>query len=280
MIHFACVQCSRRHKVHESMAGATVRCPCGQMMLVPDAEVSPTAIEEMQVTCVCGNELWVPQSAIGESVRCSCGEELLVAGPVESSIPESPLQRLDESLEHQGRLSSVAQDRNAQESLKASVFSRDLLEHAQQEIQSKKIESKNVISRELEPGRWTLIVIGLLSILINIIYFININAEVTTIAQNAAAKGTAVDMALLTLVGRAFYGLAILMGFVFVALGVSVYRLPLAAPAIGLSIYGLGLILYLLLNPIAFVSPLGILVKIAIIGALVKAINSGIYYRP
>jgi hypothetical protein len=43
---------------------------------------STTAPAEAKIalTCVCGKNLKVPQSAVGKSVRCSCGEVLMVAG--------------------------------------------------------------------------------------------------------------------------------------------------------------------------------------------------------
>lgn len=100
-----------------------------------------------------------------------------------------------------------------------------------------------------------------------------------TVAQQAAAEGEVIDIALFEGIGRVFYGFTMLVGVFFIVLGVSVYQFPLAAPIIGLGLYITGILMYLVLNPLSLISPLGIMIKIGIIGTLIKAINSGAYYR-
>ena len=88
-----------------------------------------------------------------------------------------------------------------------------------------------------------------------------------------------IDKNLIEIICRAFYALVVFVGFGFILLGILVYQFPVAAPAIGLIFYGLGILFLLYLNPTEVLRPVGIMIKLAIIGTLVKAINDGAYYR-
>lgn len=300
MIHFACVQCSRRHKVHESMAGATVKCPCGQLMLVPVPAVSeiplPEPVEEkIALTCVCGKNLKVPQSAVGKSVRCSCGEVLMVAGVQE----EPPAYGVETGKQSEDWLSGALPPPTAPPSLNniksqgspysatasgytqpsTPSYTHDYLRHAHEEQVTRRSDEHHEASTELHAARWTLIVIGILTILVNLLLFFNVSNEIAKVAQDAAAQGDAINITLFENIGRIFYGCTMMVGVVFILLGVGVYQFPVAAPAIGLGLYVLGIAMYLVLNPMGMLSPFGIAVKFVIIGTLIKAINSGVYYR-
>lgn len=323
MIHFECVQCSRRHKVHESVAGATVRCPCGQLMTVPapaTPENVPAVVEErISLTCVCGKKLSASKAAVGKSVRCSCGEVLMVAGSAEPETPQPSWQggfdfpsgeATDNSYSSgqahaddwfNSALPAATPNQNYSASPQGSGYSpyvpsyapatppntnpygpsytNDYIRNAQQESSNRR-ESEHVeASAELTAARWALIVLGLLTIFVNLVLFLNVRNEMATVAQQAAAEGEVIDIALFEGIGRVFYGFTMLVGVFFIVLGVSVYQFPLAAPIIGLGLYITGILMYLVLNPLSLISPLGIMIKIGIIGTLIKAINSGAYYR-
>lgn len=158
-------------------------------------------------------------------------------------------------------------------------YTNDYIRNAQQESSSRRDSEHNDAAAELTAARWTLIVLGILTIFVNLILFLNVRNEMATVAQEAAAEGDVLDIALLEGIGRVFYGFTMLVGVFFIVLGVSVYQFPLAAPIIGLGLYVTGILMYLILNPLSMVSPFGIMIKIGIIGTLIKAINSGAYYR-
>lgn len=124
---------------------------------------------------------------------------------------------------------------------------------------------------------------------VNLLLFFNVDNKIAEVAQDAAAQDEAIDIVLFETIGRILYGCTTMVGGVFILLGAGVYQFPVAAPAIGLGLYVLGLhvlglhvlgiVMYLSLNPMAIISPFGMSVKFVIIGTLVKAINSGVYYR-
>ena len=119
---------------------------------------------------------------------------------------------------------------------------------------------------------------------VNLLLFFNVDNEIAEVAQDAAAQGEAIYIVLFETIGRILYGCTMMVGGVFILMGAGVYQFPVTAPAIGLGLYVLGLhvlgvVMYLTLNPMAMISPFGIAVKFVIIGTLVKAINSGVYYR-
>lgn len=327
MIHFACVQCDRRHKVHESMTGATVKCPCGQIMLVPTpaaAPESPAAItdDRLSLTCVCGKNLRVPRTAIGKAVRCSCGETLAVAGSEESMSAEevaSPYSPEPDmfggdnlglySPQPTGQLPGSSPSTNSwkggppapysssssaghgsygqpyhgatpqNQNPYGASYTHDYLRNAHAENEAQHQSNQVEHSTELNTARWTLIVVGILTMFVNLALFIAADSEVATIAQEEASQGVAVDQGFLVVIVRIVYAFSMLVGVFFMLLGSLVYRFPVVAPSIGLALYLITNIIFLVLNPMSFASPIGIIIRIAIIGTLVKAINSGIYYR-
>lgn len=327
MIHFACVQCDRRHKVHESMSGATVKCPCGQIMLVPTPDAAPespapASDTSLFLTCVCGKKLRVPRTAIGKSVRCSCGETLAVAGSEESMMAEENAQSYTPapntiggdnlglfSPQPTGQLPGGAPSVNAwngspptsygstsaagqgsygqpnygavpqNQNPYGASYTHDYLRNAHAENEAQHQSNQVEYSTELNTARWTLIVVGILMMFVNFALFIAADSEVASIAQEEASKGVAVDQGFLVVIVRIVYAFSMVVGVFFMLLGTLVYRFPVVAPSIGLALYVLINIMTLVLNPMSFVSPIGIIIRIAIIGTLVKAINSGIYYR-
>jgi hypothetical protein len=166
---------------------------------------------------------------------------------------------------------------------KPPSYTHDYLRHAQEDRVTRRANEHHEASPNGTP-RWTLIVIDILTILVNLLLFFNVDNEIAEVAQDAAAQGEAIDIVLFETIGRILYGRTMMVGVVFILMGAGVYQFPVAAPAIGLGLYVLGLhvlrvVMYLTLNPMAMISPFGIAVKFVIIGTLVKAINSGVYYR-
>lgn len=327
MIHFACVQCDRRHKVHESIAGAKVKCPCGQIMLVPTPAAAPESPapatdDKLSLTCVCGKNLRVPRTAIGKTVRCSCGESLAVAGSEESMLAEEVAQSYppepnlfggDElgaySPQPTGQLPGGATSMNSWDGGPPAAYSstsstgsgsygqpsygaapqnqnpygasytHDYLRSAHTENEAKRGANQVAHSTELKTARWTLLLVGVLMMFVNLALFIAADSEVASIAQEEASQGVAVDQGFLVVIVRIVYAFSMLVGVFFMLLGSLVYRYPVVAPSIGLALYVLINIVTLVLNPMSFVSPIGIIIRIAVIGTLIKAINSGIYHR-
>ncbi len=129
-------------------------------------------------------------------------------------------------------------------------------------------------SGSLSTAKWIMIVVGLLTVAVNIFLFLNAEAEVNTVMQQGQAD---LDAGTLLLFVRVFYGGFILSGLVMITLGALVYQFPLASPIAGLVIYLLGIVIVALLDPLSLLR--GIIFKILIISGLIKAINDGAYYK-
>lgn len=298
MIHFACVSCDRRHKVHASMAGAKVKCPCGQIMLVPAeaaSEMSSPVTDKIRLSCVCGKQLLAPATSVGKSVRCPCGETLLVAGaeepPIANEFSPTPANEFSPSLagDHDF-FNEVASPANYAPSYYGgnsgnsnasgnSSYTHDYLRFANQERQTRNEDDHVMVTGDMHAARWTLTILGLLIMFFNFVFLVNSSAEAEAYARESALEGDAVDLDLLLTFVRIYYIITICVGIVFIVLGTMVNQFPLAAPSIGLAIYGLGILLFLILDPLSMISPFSIGTKVAIIGTLVKAINSGAYAK-
>jgi hypothetical protein len=133
--------------------------------------------------------------------------------------------------------------------------------------------------KELKSARGILIVIGILTIAVNVYMFFNAENEVQAELAKAGA-GAAVQPGLketvLALV-RLIYGGTALLGMAFVVCGLLVTKFPVPATLIALVLYLGGAAVFALLNPAALAS--GLIIKIIIIVALVKAVQAAFAYQ-
>lgn len=131
------------------------------------------------------------------------------------------------------------------------------------------------VKKRLGGARWALVIVGVLTIGVNVFLFINATQEIDNLVQGQ--EELAVDAATAVTVVRVIYGAAIFSGLVFIVLGMLVYRFPIMCPLVGLLMY-VGLNgLYGLLDPATLAR--GAILKIIIIIVLFKAVQSGFEVR-
>ena len=119
-----------------------------------------------------------------------------------------------------------------------------------------------------------MIFVGLLTIALNSILYLNATNEV---AQVMKAGDVAMSEEALLRFVRIIYGSFIAVGAIEVLLGALIYQFPLFCPLTGLIIFVLANLIIGVLNPMSLVK--GIIIKILVVMALVKAVNDGAYYR-
>jgi hypothetical protein len=139
----------------------------------------------------------------------------------------------------------------------------------------------------LKQARIILIVIGVLTVLMNLFLFLNVERE----AKNAIAAekqklgpGMEFDEAkvkeaevTVVRVGRLIYGGTLLLGVVFIALGIGVYKAPVACTVTGLVLYLAGNAAFAVLEPMSLLR--GALFKIIFLICLVKAVQAALAYE-
>jgi hypothetical protein len=139
----------------------------------------------------------------------------------------------------------------------------------------------------LKQARGILIVIGLLTLVLNGIFFANAENEVRQVIDAEKAKlgpGMVVDPAKakeaeqkLLQMCRLVYGGTAFLGLVFVVLGIAVYKAPVACTVTGLVLYVAGNAVFAAIEPLLLIQ--GIIVKIIIVVALVKAVQAALAYE-
>lgn len=143
-------------------------------------------------------------------------------------------------------------------------------------------------AKQLKTARIILIVVGLLTIGWNAVFLANTHKEVEGVVQEQLktlhAKGMIEDTASVaefrhrvTLFCHIVYGATILLGVVFVVLGLMVYAYPVPVTVLALVLYIGAAAIFGFLSPMTLAQ--GLIFKIIIIVALVKSIQAAVAYQ-
>lgn len=142
-------------------------------------------------------------------------------------------------------------------------------------------------SKNLSTARWVLIIVGVLTCGVNLLMLVNVanEADRAIEAERVKAgpgafidpvKGKEVKETIIRF-GQLLYGGSIVLGLVFIGLGLAVYQIPVAATVLGLILYIGGNLAFAALDPSNLAR--GLIVKIIIIVALVKAVQAAVAYE-
>jgi hypothetical protein len=142
--------------------------------------------------------------------------------------------------------------------------------------------------KQLKTARWIMIVVGILTVVINGVVFATIpaqvDAEIKKQVDDLHRRGQIEQQASVdefrrrvTTITQLIVGAAIAVGVVFIVLGTLVKKYPVPATVLGLVLYVGCAAIFGYLDPTTLVS--GLLVKIIIVVALVKAIQSAVAYQ-
>jgi len=133
--------------------------------------------------------------------------------------------------------------------------------------------------KQLKNARWTLIIVGGLTIIANIVAIFMLQGELDTELRkggfNRANLPAEVQAAIF--IDYAIIGSFIVLGLVFIVLGVLVPSYPVPCTITGLVLYILGWIASVARDPRQ--AGAGLIVKIIIIVALVKAVQAALAYN-
>jgi hypothetical protein len=126
----------------------------------------------------------------------------------------------------------------------------------------------------LGQARAILIVVGVLTLLLNIFLYSNVDNEVAKVRREN--PGMVIDQDAVKLVRLIYAGTAGL-GAVFIVLGLAVYKAPVACTVTGLVLYVAGIAVFAVIDPQNLVR--GLIIKVIIIVALVKAVQAAAAYQ-
>jgi uncharacterized membrane protein len=139
----------------------------------------------------------------------------------------------------------------------------------------------------LKQARIILIIIGVLTLALNLVLFFNAEKEVRqALEQEKQKAGPGVVFDPIQLkeaeeqilnVVKLVYGGTAALGVVFIVLGIAVYAAPVPCTVTGLVLYVAGIAVFAVINPANLLS--GLVVKIIIIIGLVKAVQAAAAYE-
>ncbi len=258
----SCSKCDRQLRSPSSAAGKAVRCPCGQLVMVPvqnKPETQPGTKPETQ-----------RGTTVVSVVRTEPGGDWLNQLPPQQVLHAPPSQEgaefwyVDaEQEDYEPPPPVIVPD--------ARQLTHEYIRGAEKELQEQR---KRGGSGALGTAQVTLILVGLLSIGLNGFLLFNAPNEVQEVMKSGDVAMS--QEALLQFV-QIFYGAFMAVGAVMLLLGALIYQFPVFCPLAGLILYILAIIVSGILDPMSLLK--GIIIKILVIVALGKAVGDGASYR-
>lgn len=131
------------------------------------------------------------------------------------------------------------------------------------------------LEKALNSAKWTLVIIGLLTIALNVFRLFGVESEMAAVlAEEPPEAGVDPEIyrTFLLVFGYGIYGCAAILGLVFVALGLMVRWFPLFCTITSLILYVLATVLFGLLDPSSLAQ--GIIFKVFVVIALFSAVRT------
>lgn len=131
--------------------------------------------------------------------------------------------------------------------------------------------------QQLNSARTTLIVIGVLSLIVNLVLMAMIPGQLRDELQKNGQALNPEQMAIATNVAMAIQGMFAFLGLVFILCGVLVKRFPIACTVTALVLYILSALVTAAFDPTTLAR--GLIIKIVIVVALFKAVQAAFAYQ-
>jgi hypothetical protein len=131
--------------------------------------------------------------------------------------------------------------------------------------------------QQLNSARTTLIVIGVLTLVVNVIFMALIPGQIRSeLAKNGQVLPEEA-MAVATGIAMAIQGIFVLLGVLFIVLGTLVKRFPVPCTLTALVLYILAALVTAAIDPTTLLQ--GIIIKVIIVVALFKAVQTAFAYQ-
>lgn len=246
----ACTKCDRQLRAPKSAAGKAVRCPCGQLVMVPNQTKRGTTVVSV-VRDEPGGE-WLkqlPPPQVYQAPPPQSGAEFwYVDVEPEEYEPPPPVTLPD-----------------------ARQLSHEYIRGAEKELREQK---RHGSGGALVAAQIILVLVGLISVAVNGFLYFNATNEVEQVMKSG---NVVMSQESLLFYVQSIYGGFIAVGVTMILLGALIYQFPVFCPLAGLIIYILAIIVSAVIDPMSLIK--GIIFKVLVIVALGKAVGDGASYR-
>lgn len=285
-----CPACRKTSNTTADVSGKSVKCACGQSFVVPktasattsQTSQKPATTPTIALKCECGRALRVPESAAGKAVKCGCGKVIKVPAKA-SSAPKAapqpapalnPFHALtDADWASLAPKPPPAPDPYAPPKRPSATV--QLLDKAREEMGETKKKSRSGAGGHLAQSRWILIGIGALKLLVCVIQLVVANTTADALAEGAADMN--VDEILFVIQVIAGFGIATSVALIL--MGIFVFLLPMTCAISAIVLFVLLELISFIFNPFLLVNIRAWILRGAMFGALIQAINNASYYK-
>ena len=252
---------------------------------INSAETTSTSIV---VRCECGKTLRAPAAAAGKAVKCTCGKIVKVPGQPNRAVaatlqPQAQPKQMGAAVNPFNALSDAdwasfapkpapVRDMNAP---KKESVTNSILNQARADLGQDKKSLRSGAGGHLASSRWILIGIGALKLALCIFQLVEANAAAAAIAEGAED----IDVDEILFVIQVIAGFGIATSVLLILMGIFVFLMPMTCAISALVLFVLLEIVSFIFNPFLLVNVRAWIVRGAMFGALVQAINNAAYYK-
>lgn len=304
-MQITCPTCKKTSNANSDLTGKTVKCSCGKSFVVgggqakPNSGTSPgvsTAVaEKITVRCECGKQLQAPSSAAGKAIKCPCGKVIKVpaanapqkavaraAAPVapapQMAPPINPFNALTDAdwnyVNTKPFAAAEEAQKRAEENKKSRSASSKMLAEAQAELGKGKKATHEGAGGYVYSSMGTIIGIGLLNLIIYSLYFAFAGESAKEMTE-----GTDGDPDIIRIAIQFMSGIGIFLSLLMCFCGCLVFVLPLTSAIAAIILFCLCELLAFIFNPFRLFSIRGWIIRGAMFGGLIQAINNASYYK-
>lgn len=258
-----CPACSQVLNIPDTAAGKVVKCPCGKQLRAPAAKPGGAAAGQRPPGAA--------GPAPGQATRRPAG-----AAPASQPTSGFDPSMFDELTDEDMKPVATAGVSAAGGTKKKSVLEKAAAD-LQQETEANKTNFRAGAAKEVYSSIGILLMLGFFKVAIYGYFFMQAEAEVESVF-GAMEEGDE-DLEMILMLVKAFYLVNVSIGAIFLLCAALIFKFPMTCAFTAMVTFVISEIIGLILNPFRLLSIGGWVVRCAIFGALIQAINNAAYYK-
>jgi hypothetical protein len=277
--------CGKTLQAPASAAGKAVKCPCGQLIKVPAGAASPAAkpaaIAKPAVAAAAATTATRAPAVAHTAAVARPAPVVRRPAPTAAGGAPNPFGDMSDE-EWQGLVAKHAPRKPTEQDNKPKVntATENMLEEARKDTNQGKSMLREGAEGHLDQSRWLLVGLGVVLLAYSAFQLFMLNGMLESMASAAERAGDEeFDREAIRMVLMILGGFAVSVSVIFMLLGFFIFLLPLTCSVSALLLYICLELVRILSDPLDLLSIRSWIIRGAIFGGLIQAINNAAYYR-
>ena len=287
-----CPACSKLLTVPDTAAGKVLKCPCGKQLRAPSVSGGATPAPGGQPAAQTPAPQAPTPQAPAQPTPNPAAPAYMQAPGQSNFVPQFPGQQypgqkpsalgetgfaIDELTDDDfAPVKAVSQPGRAVQSTAPGTKDplAEYVGEVEKDKQKKRAEHKEGAAKHVYSSIGILVILGFAGVAINGFYMIGLEESVKNMAGDDAE-----DLDMLINIIRGILILKIVIGATFLTCAATFFKFPMTSAIVSIVTFVISEIISLILNPFELISISGWIIRAAIFGGLLQAINNASYFR-